>query len=242
MDETPAISVVIPVYNGERFLAAAMASVLAQRHPALEIIIVDDGSTDATPEVVKALPAPVRYVRQHNQGPAAARAVGIGMARADILAFLDADDLWPADKLERQLPVLADSSVDIAMGYTQPMVMTRPADDVAALRPVFRPRLAMSVGASLFRPSVFERFGQFDENIRMGEDLDWLLRAREGGARIRLVNAVTLLYRVNPGSMTYGKDTSELAFFRILKRSVDRRRVEGTALAPLERPLGRGAR
>jgi GT2 family glycosyltransferase len=164
------------------------------------------------------------------------------MARADVLAFIDADDLWPADKLERQLPVLADSAVDIAMGYTQPMVMTRPAEDSAAMRPAFRPRLAMSVGASLFRPSVFERFGQFDENIRMGEDLDWLLRAREHGARIRLVNAVTLLYRVNPDSLTYGKDTSELAFFRILKRSVDRRRAEGTALAPLERPSAGGAR
>jgi glycosyltransferase involved in cell wall biosynthesis len=235
MEKTPAISVVIPVHNGMRFLPSAIESVLAQRHPAMEILVVDDGSTDGTPDLAKGLAGPVRYIRQENLGPAAARNAGIRRARADVLAFVDADDLWPTDKLELQLPVLADDSVDIAMGYTQPMIMTRPAEDVTALQPVLGPRLTLSVGASVFRRPVFQRFGEFDETIRLGEDLDWLLRAREGGARIRVVNAVTLWYRENPGSLSYEKDPRQLTFFRILKRSLDRRRTEDTVLAPLER-------
>jgi glycosyltransferase involved in cell wall biosynthesis len=231
-----AVSVVVPVHNGMRFLGHAIESVLAQRHPALEILVVDDGSTDQTPDVANAMAGAIRYIRQENRGPAAARNAGIRLARAEVLAFVDADDLWPAGKLDRQLPVLAAGRpVDIVMGYTQPMIMTRPVEDVRALQPVLSPRLSLSVGASLYRRSVFERFGAFDEAIRVAEDLDWLLRAREAGARIQVVNAVTLLYRENPGSLTYEKDPAQLSFFRVLKRSLDRRRTEGTTLAPLRR-------
>ena len=236
MSETAPVSVIVPVYNGARFLRQALDSVLAQACPPLEILVVDDGSTDATPDILRGIDAPIRYLRQENRGPSAARNAGIGLARAEVLAFLDADDVWPGDKLARQLPLLAtEGSVDIAMGYTQPMIMVRPEEDVTALAPVLGPRLTLSVGANLYRRSVFDRFGPFDESIRTAEDLDWLLRAREAGARIEVVNAVTLLYRENPGSLTYGQDASQLAFFRVLKRSVDRRRGDGSTLAPLRR-------
>lgn len=230
MESRPALSVIVPVHNGERFLLEAIESVLAQRHPALEILVIDDGSTDGTSGLAQALGDSVRYVRQDNQGPSAARNSGIRLARADLVAFVDADDRWPENKLAVQLPALADGSpADVAMGYTQPM-------DAGMREPLLAPRLAFSVGASVFRRSAFERYGPFDEAIKLGEDLDWLLRAREAGARIALVNAVTLLYRQNPGSVSYGKDAAELNLFRILKRSVERRRDEGSVLAPLDRP------
>jgi glycosyltransferase involved in cell wall biosynthesis len=236
----PAVTVILPVYNGARYLRYAGESVLDQGHPAVEILVVDDGSTDDSPDVLRGLTGAMRTIRQENRGPAAARNHGIRLARTEVLAFVDADDLWPAGKLERQLPLLAaDPSVDLVMGYTQPMRMLSPGGDIAALEPVLSPRLTLSVGASLFRRSAFERFGLFDESLRTGEDLDWLLRAREAGARIELVNAVTLLYRENPGSLTHGKDPAQLAFFRVLKRSLERRRAGGTALAPIrERPDG----
>ena len=229
MEPRPLVSVIVPVHNGERLLAEAIDSVLGQRHPALEILVVDDGSTDGTPRLARALEPTVRCVRQDNRGPSAARNTGIRMARADLVAFIDADDRWPADKLALQLPSLADRATDVSMGYTQPM-------DAAMERPLLAPRLAFSVGASVFRRSAFQRFGPFDESIRLGEDLDWLLRAREAGARIAVVDAVTLLYRQNPGSVSYGKDAAELNLFRILKSSVQRRRDEGRALAPMARP------
>jgi glycosyltransferase involved in cell wall biosynthesis len=236
MEQVPVVSVVLPVYNGARFLRDAIESVLAQEHAGLEILLVDDGSTDQTPDLARALAGPIRYIRQDNRGPAAARNAGIRLARAEVLAFIDADDLWPAGKLQRQLALLgSDSSVDIVMGYTQPMIMTHRTEHLAELQPVLSPRLTLSVGASLYRRSVFQRFGAFDEAIRGAEDLDWMLRAREAGARIEVVNAVTLLYRENPGSLTHEKNPVQLDFFRILKRSLDRRRAAGGDLAPLRR-------
>jgi glycosyltransferase involved in cell wall biosynthesis len=195
----------------------------------IEIIVVDDGSTDQTPDAVRKLSAPIRYLRQENRGPSAARNVGVRIASTEIIAFIDADDLWPADKLVHQIPLLAsDRQIDIAMGYTQAVSTT-------GREPIQGPQLSLSVGALLFRRSAFERYGWFDESIRSGEDLDWLLRAREAGARIELIKAVTLLYRENPGSLSHGKTAAELNFFRILKSSLDRRRSEGTDLAPLRR-------
>ena len=224
------LSVIVPVYNGARFLRDAIASVTAQGFAPMQIIIVDDGSTDDTPAVVRSLAGPIHSVRQENHGPSSARNLGIRAARTEMLAFIDADDLWPTDKLAHQVPVLAaDRSIDVVMGYTQ-------AVSPAGSEPIHGRQLSLSVGASLFRRSAFERYGFFDESFRAGEDLDWLLRAREAGARIDLVNTVTLLYRENPGSLSHGKSHAELNFFRILKRSLDRRREEGVDLAPLRRP------
>ena len=95
------ISVVIPVFNGERFLAEAIESVAAQTLPPEEIIIVDDGSTDASPAIAGSF-SKVRLIRQPNTGGAAARNAGIGAARSDLVAFLDQDDLWAPRKLELQ--------------------------------------------------------------------------------------------------------------------------------------------
>lgn len=231
---TPTLSIILPVYNGARFLTQALRSAFAQQHPRFEILVIDDGSTDDTPDVVAAIEGPIRYLRQENEGPAASRNRGIRLARGSVLTFLDADDLWPPGKLALQLPVLAaQSSIDIVMGYTQPMIMADPGEDDSPLTPVLSPRLTLSVGACLYRRSVFDRFGYFDESIRCAEDLDWLLRARESGARVQVIPAVTLLYRENPGSLTHEKSASELDFFRILKRSLDRRRETGSELAPL---------
>src|SRR5436853_749734 len=96
------VSVIIPVYNCEQYLAEAIQSVLAQTHPTIELIVVDDGSTDNSAAVAKSF-AVVRYVFQRQGGPGAARNRGISLARGSFLAFLDADDVWVAGKLTRQL-------------------------------------------------------------------------------------------------------------------------------------------
>ncbi|HKV36457.1 MAG TPA: glycosyltransferase family A protein, partial [Pyrinomonadaceae bacterium] len=112
------VSVIIPVFNGERFLREAVQSVLDQGDSSVEIIVVDDGSTDGTETVARSLP--VRYLHQTNQGPAAARNRGIEHAQGSLLAFADADDLWPVNKLELQLPcLLRDPKIDIVLGRIQ---------------------------------------------------------------------------------------------------------------------------
>src|SRR5947209_1330223 len=113
------ISVIIPVYNGERHLAEALDSVLSQAHHPLEVIVVDDGSTDNTAAVARKYSA-VRYYHQANGGSAAARNRAIELAHGDLFAFLDADDVWAPEKLKRQMAVLeAEPELEAVLGFAQ---------------------------------------------------------------------------------------------------------------------------
>ncbi|MBU1710567.1 MAG: glycosyltransferase, partial [Proteobacteria bacterium] len=105
----PAVSIIIPTYNRSAFLQEAIDSVLAQSYSPYEIIVVDDGSADDTPEVVKAYESKVRYIRRENSGPAAARNTGIKAARSDYIAFLDDDDRFDKRKLEIQVKAMVDN-------------------------------------------------------------------------------------------------------------------------------------
>jgi glycosyltransferase involved in cell wall biosynthesis len=106
VENTQLVSVIIPLYNGASFLGGAIENVLAQNYQPLEIIVVDDGSTDASTEIAAAYPNGVRYVYQTNAGPAAARNRGIKLAQGPLIAFLDVDDLWSEHKLARQTAYL----------------------------------------------------------------------------------------------------------------------------------------
>ena len=220
----PLVSVVIPVFNGERFLREAVQSVLDQQYAPLEIIIVDDGSTDGTATVARSLPATVRYLHQPNQGPAAARNRGIEQAQGGLIAFADADDLWPPAKLELQLPYLInDPGVEIVMGRVQLLSETGLTESA----------FSVNLGCAVIRKSVFYRVGLFDETMRYSEDVDWFMRARESGAAIMTIDAVTLFYRQHEQNMTRGKSTSELNVLKALKRSLDRRRERASVAAAL---------
>lgn len=219
------VSVIMPVYNGADFIAEAVASVWLQDYPALEMIIVDDGSTDDTPYIVASLPGDICYLPQVNSGPAAARNRGLEKARGDILAFLDADDLWPANKLTWQLPALTDDpSVGLVMGLTQTVRAPAGEESALTLQPVFPPRLAFHLGSTLVRRCVFERVGAFDEAMRYSEDVDWFMRARECGVPFMIRPDVALFYRLHERNMTRGKDVVDLNVTKALKRSLERRR------------------
>lgn len=225
----PLLSVVIPVFNGERFLREAVESVLAQNYSPLEIVIVDDGSTDGTASVVRNFPETVRYLHQTNNGPAAARNRGIENAQGSLIAFADADDLWPPDKLEVQLPFLtSDPAIEIVMGRIQQVLLGQvESEDVG------EPAFSVNLGSAVIKKSVFERVGLFDETMRYSEDVDWFMRAREAGAAIKTIDAVTLFYRQHEENMTRGKSASELNVLKALKRSLDRRRERAGVAAAL---------
>jgi len=221
----PLVSVVIPVFNGERFLREAVQSVLDQKYSPLEIIIVDDGSTDGTATVSGSLPETVRYLHQTNQGPAAARNRGIEQAHGSLIAFADADDLWPADKLALQLPYLIrDPKIDIVLGRIQQVRLSETDNGQTRAEEFAEPAFSVNLGSAIIRKPVFEQVGLFDETMRYSEDVDWFMRAREGGAAIATIDAVTLFYRQHEQNMTRGKSTSELNVLKALKRSLDRRR------------------
>jgi glycosyltransferase involved in cell wall biosynthesis len=229
----PLVSVIIPVFNGEAFLREAVQSVLDQKYSPVEIIVVDDGSTDGTANVARSLPENVRYLRQSNQGPAAARNRGIEHARGSLIAFTDADDLWPPAKLELQLPCLIkDPAIEIVMGRIQQVLLSGTVNGQTQSEEFGEPAFSVNLGSAVIRKSVFDRVGLFDETMRYSEDVDWFMRAREGGAAIMTIDAVTLFYRQHEQNMTRGKSTSELNVLKALKRSLDRRRErEGFASA-----------
>ena len=218
----PLVSIIIPVFNGERFLREAVESVLAQKYSPVEIIIVDDGSTDGTATVARSFPETVRYLHQTNHGPAAARNRGIEQAQGDLIAFADADDLWPSHKLELQLPYLIrDSKIDIVLGRIQQVLLSE-----TQAKEIGDPAFSVNLGSAVIRRSCFERVGLFDETMRYSEDVDWFMRAREGAAAIMTIDAVTLFYRQHEQNMTRGKSTSELNVLKALKKSLDRRREQ----------------
>ena len=230
----PLVSVVIPVFNGERFLREAVQSVLAQNYAPVEIIIVDDGSTDGTATVARSFPETVCYLHQANKGPAAARNRGIERAEGSLIAFADADDLWPAVKLELHLPYLIrEPTIEIVMGRIQQVLLSKSVTGQTQANEIGEPVFSVNLGSAVIRRSVFERVGLFDETMRYSEDVDWFMRAREGGVRIKTIDAITIFYRQHEQNMTRGKSPSELNVLKALKRSLDRRRERTGIASPL---------
>src|SRR3989442_1887498 len=183
--EPPCVSVVIPVYNGERYLADAIQSVRDQTYQNFEVIVVDDGSTDGSAEVAQSFGEAIRYVHEANGGVCKARNTGMAVARGGYLAFLDQDDLWLPEKLVVQVAYL-DSHPEVGAVYCQSQVLengevrsdlyyTEPVKDdlVGVIR---GPCLLMTT--TLFRREVLQKIGGFDEAfIGAGaEDMDLTLR------------------------------------------------------------------
>lgn len=238
---------VIPAFNAGWIVGEAIASALGQTAPPLEVIVVDDGSTDDTAERVSALCNPrVRLERQDNRGSAAARNAGIRAAGGDVVALLDADDVWPDDKLETQLRLLdGPPPADLVTGATQMLNATAPTDAPGRrFVPRGAPWTAPLLGSALFRRAVFDTVGFFDEPLRgAGEDVDWFIRARELGAVTAATDRVTLYYRLHGRNMTHGLDAAGRGLFAALKRSLDRRAAEGRSRVPAPTPsAGKGAR
>src|SRR3954468_8200241 len=153
--DAPPISVVIPVFNGERFLQEALDSVFAQDVPGLEILVVDDGSTDGTEAIARRYGARVSCIRQENRGQASATNVGIRLARAPLVSVLDADDVWePGALAALQRDLVSAPDADIVSGLTRRSRDGRPLGD---------PFPGLFFGSSLIRRSMFERVGLQDE-------------------------------------------------------------------------------
>jgi glycosyltransferase involved in cell wall biosynthesis len=222
---TADVTAIIPVFNGGPFLAEALRCVLEQRPG--EVIVVDDGSQDATAEVVRAFPA-VRYLRhERNRGPAAARNTGLAAARGALVAFLDADDVWTADKLELQLGHLRrQPELEVVLGRLRFWHTPANSADTEA-------HLVYSFGAALFRKAVFDRVGAIDEALRFGEDTDWFLKLRERQIATLVHDDVVLLYRRHQHNMTLQRtaQTRTADLFSVLRQSVKRRQGQGAMAA-----------
>lgn len=221
----PLISVIVPAYQRERHVGSALASILAQGYRPIDIVVVDDGSTDRTAAIAQSYPD-VRYVFQSNQGPPAARNTGLDHCRGGLIAFLDADDLWPPNKLERQFEFLAENPrISCVLGKMRNFL-----DDGFDL-PHWVPASAMSdafdalsLGASLIRRETFERVGPFDTNYWFGDDLDWFIRLREAELPMAVMPEVLLLRRIHASNISGDQGSLARQYLRIIKAHMDRRR------------------
>lgn len=238
MTTFPLISVIIPVHNGERFLVEAVQNIQHQNYPALEIIVLDDGSTDKTAEIAAQYCSEIRYVCQSNQGPAAARNSGIKLAQGDIIAFLDVDDLWADGVLLNFADYLVrHPEVEIVQGLIQRMQLEQTTCDKHAAKfiPVFEPYQFINLGSALYRRSLFDKVGLFDESLWDNEDTDWFIRAWELNTTKTVLPQVMLFYRKHDRNMTLQQ--KELVYFGLLKvykRRIDRAR-SNQAESPTER-------
>lgn len=215
------ISVVIPTFNRARLLLEAIQSAAPQMRSQDEIIVVDDGSTDDTAELLRQSHLPVRYLRQENKGPAAARNRGFAAATGEFIAFLDSDDLWAPDRIARQLELLCQHpDLDLVFGLeglfgdsvqSEAGLNLRDEQVIAALRrgageiaPAYSLLLRenfVPTSSTLFRRRFLDRVGGMDEGLWYCDDYDLWLRLAAAGARFGFVAAVGSRRRMHEGNL-----------------------------------------
>lgn len=219
------ISVIVPVYNREHYLAETLNSVFAQTYSPIEVIVIDDGSIDDSARIAQSYPS-VRHFYQSNQRPAIARNVGIAASRGEFIAFLDADDTWKPEKLRLQVEYLTqhpevgilatkvyqyfDSTVEIPTGFR--------AERLLGEQPGMLPSTLM------VRKAVFEQIGGFSPEWVLSEDTEWLCRAKDSKVEMAMLPEVLAMRRLHNSSISLQMiSTSSSRLLKILKGSIDRR-------------------
>ena len=233
----PTVSVIIPTYNRGALLVEAVESALAQRRPPEEILVIDDGSRDDTAARMAAYGERVRYVRQANAGPSAARNHGFRLARGEFLALLDSDDLWTPDRLERQLEVLQrhpDTDVvfgrEVLFGAGQPdrdwnlhdpevlRVLRLTTGPLVPILPLLIRENVVPTSTALFRRALLDRTGGIDESLRQAEDWDLWLRFALAGARFAYVPRPLSRRRMHDSNLIHDKEARMQATLAVLER------------------------
>jgi glycosyltransferase involved in cell wall biosynthesis len=234
---TPAVSVVVATRNYGRYLAGALRSVLGQSFADLEVIVIDDGSTDETPEIIRPfLSDPrVRCYRTDGLGQSRAKNLGIVQGRGPLIAFLDGDDEWLPTKLERQLPLFRDPAVGAV--YSRRTLMDERGRDLPtppttpARGNVFDTMLVQNpvcFSSVVVRKSVFEAVGLFDPGLPLAIDYDlWLRVARH--FKFDYVDEALVRYRTGHANLSSRITERVSAVLSILRRSLSRRRNDETA-------------
>ncbi len=219
----PLVSVIIPVFNGEAYVAEAVGSAFGQTYRPLEIIIIDDGSTDASRAVAVGFGAAVTVRCQSNRGTGEARNEGVRHARGSHLAFLDQDDVWLPDKIALQMAALAEQpALDGVFGMVRQFRGPRPAVQPGCPAPGDMPGFLPS--ALLIRRDAFARAGPFGTGWALGEWADWYARAVDAGLRMEVIDRLVALRRLHAANKGTRRERRG-EYVRLLKASLDRRRL-----------------
>jgi len=219
----PLVTVVAAAYNGERFLREALVSVFAQDFDSFEVVFVDDGSNDGTAAIARSFP--VRYVHQSNKGLPAARNAGLGLARGQLIAFVDDDDLLPPTKLSVQARYLLEHpGIGCVLGRQEWIVENGVEPPNLARDPIFGEPGGIQLVTAMIRRQVLEELGGFDPSYRYAEDRDLFVRLREHHVQITVLPEVVLHKRLHGSNMTLNRPDRH-PLLRSLKEKLDRERL-----------------
>jgi glycosyltransferase involved in cell wall biosynthesis len=230
------VSCIVPVFNGERYLQEALESIRSQTYRPLDIVVVDDGSTDGSADIAKAFRERVRYVRQSNAGPSSARNSGLTVATGEFVAFLDQDDLWHQEKLARQIARFAarpelDLCVTYARNFWSPELLE--GTDRHQNDPREQGVPGYFTSALLARRMLFDKVGRFDPSLTHSDDTEWFLRAADLGAVSELLPEVLTYHRMHHSNLGYQKGADcRREYLLLLKQSLDRRRGRSAPRSP----------
>jgi len=220
------VSVIIPAHNSRLYIAPALDSILVQRHRPLEILVVDDGSTDSTAQIVRGYAPEVRLIEQGQRGHPAARNAGIRAAIGEFLAFLDHDDLWSPDKLELQMACFDHNpALDFVFGHIVNFFTPEmPAEERGRLTVPLRPLPGLLQGAMLARRHSFDRVGLFSEDREVGDFLDWYGRALLAQMKIEMLPETVVYRRIHATNFQRVNQHRQREYLRAVKDLLDRRR------------------
>jgi len=223
------VSVVIPVRNGARYIAEAIQSALDQPDAQIEVIVVDDGSTDDSARIADAFGKNVRVSRQDPLGSGPARNEGVRASSGAFLSFLDADDRFTRIKTAAQLEVLAaDPSLDAVFGHARQFISPDTPEQATAVRIPREIAAVETPTTMLIRRDAFDRVGPYAA-IPVAVTVDWMLRARDAGLRTAMLDEVVYERRIHEHNTGIERRSLASERLRVLKASLDRRRAQPDA-------------
>ena len=221
------VTLVVPVYDGTRYLAQAISSALAQSRAPDEILVVDDGSTDAPEAILRSFGSAVRHLRQERRGTPAARNRGIDASDGDLITFLDHDDMLTPDSIELRVnALLREPELGCVHGTVEQFISPELTPAEREVLPARLPTVNGRVpGATMFRREMFDRVGRFDETVTIGYMIDWVSRAQAAAVAIGSIPDVVLRRRVHATNSVHDVQALEAHYLRALRTAVRRRKV-----------------
>lgn len=223
------ISVILPVYNGSAYLKEAIQSVLSQSFPSLELIIVDDGSTDDSPLIVQELmqiDQRIRYLTQENSGVSAARNTGITASNGRFIAFLDQDDRWTTEALHYHITY---HQQNVGVGYTLGHQICFLEEDCTPpawfkLQMLDVPHVGYLPGTLMVKQSVFQELGLFDTRYAISSDADWFARANDTQIPMYILPQLILERRIHNENQSQQSRQIHRELFELLSASIRRKK------------------
>jgi len=250
------VSVIIPCFNSEKWIKFTLESVYQQSYKNIEIILIDDGSTDNTKSIIKNYYKDIKYIFKKNEGPAAARNVGLKIATGEYIAFLDSDDLWDHQKIKKQVDYL-DNHGEIALVFNNVKVINEeneiqyitnkkvPMNKKKLIRDLYLGKIGMNTPTIMIRRSVFDEVNGFDESLKRREDHYLMIEIAAKFQVIFMEDSLTSV-RVNSKSISRTTKPDELLelYSPFLKKTVDNfpflKKYQNTAYSRIYNSISRG--